>query len=188
MARHLLFCFFLFLFIDQKLCAIEKDSAKTTHDSIIVKKHSPRKATIYSAVLPGLGQAYNKKYWKIPVIYAGFAGLGYWFVYEQRNYKTYYDALKLRLDNNPSTIDDFEAEYSTEDLQTLKEYYARYRDLSVISLTLCYVINVVDAAVDAHLFSFDVSDNLTLKVEPIISPIAIKGIPPATGLNFRLQF
>jgi len=145
--------------------------------------HSPRKAAIYSAVLPGWGQIYNKKYWKLPIIYAGFVGLGYLVKVNHDDYKTYKNAYSMRLDGDSTTIDDYVDVYSQEDLVTLKDFYRRNRDLSAIGMGLLYVLNVLDAAVDAHLFHFSVSDELTLHVVPGYSPAIGNG--PAVTLNIQ---
>jgi hypothetical protein len=134
-------------------------------DSIMLL-HSPKKASIYSAVLPGLGQAYNKKYWKIPVIYAGFAGLGYFVISNNDKYKTYKEAYLHRVDDDPSTTDDYTDVYTDQDLATLKDFYRRNRDLAIIGMGVWYVLNILDASVDAHMYSFDVSDNLSMHVAP----------------------
>jgi hypothetical protein len=141
---------------------------KNPSDSLLVKgkpAHSPKKAAIYSACLPGLGQVYNKKYWKVPIIYAGFAGLGYGFYFNHREFKTYRNALRYRYDDDPATIDNF-PQYNDDNLVTLKNFYQRYRDLTVVGMVALYTLNVVDAAVDAHLFTFDVSDDLSMRIQP----------------------
>lgn len=158
-------------------------------DTIVIdqsKEKSPKKAAIMSACLPGLGQVYNgrKAYWKVPVIYAGFGGLIYGFSWNQSLFKTYRTALRLRYDNDPTTIDDYPA-YSDNDLVTLKNYYQRYRDLCVIGMAALYTLQILDAVVDAHLSSFDVSDDLSLQVSPAIAPSAF-GVTTMVGL--RLSF
>ncbi len=132
------------------------------------KKHSPKKAALYSTFLPGLGQAYNKKYWKIPVLYAGFGALAYSFNHNQTRFVKYRNAYKYRIDGDAATVDNYVGIYSDENLNTLQKYYHRYRDLTVIGVALVYILNIVDASVDAHLFTFDVSDNLSMKIQPAI--------------------
>lgn len=144
--------------------------------------HSPKKAAIYSAVLPGLGQAYNKKYWKIPIIYAGFGGLAYGFAWNEKYYKKYHVALKIRYDGDTSTHDAYENRFSDNDLVTLKNYYRRYRDLCVIGMAALYTLNVLDAVVDAHLYYFDVSDNLSMRISPAIYPTRY-GVAGSIGLT-----
>jgi Family of unknown function (DUF5683) len=162
-----LFTFLLFPFIAQAGNFPADTIAKT--DTAKVKIHSPKKAALLSACLPGLGQVYNHKAWKVPIIYAGFGGLGFGFGFNQKNYSLYRSALRLRHDDDPSTIDDF-PEYSDDDLVTLKNYYQRYRDLCIIGAAALYTLTILDAAVDAHLYNFDVSDNLALQFKPSLYP------------------
>lgn len=136
-------------------------------DSVILN-HSPVKATLLSTALPGAGQFYNKKYWKIPVLYGAFAGLGYLIKFNNDRYQTYKDAYIVRIDGDASTVDEFQNQFSEGDLKTLKDFYRRNRDLSIIFAGLVYVLNIVDASVDAHLFYFDVSDDLSLNIRPEI--------------------
>ncbi|HNR21175.1 MAG TPA: DUF5683 domain-containing protein [Bacteroidia bacterium] len=156
---------------------------KTSTTDSVVLKHSPHKATIYSTVLPGLGQAYNKKYWKIPIIYVGFGVSGYFAVDNQKQYKKYKEAYAVRLDGDENTIDQFADSYTDEDLRLLKNFYRRNRDLSYVSIGLIYVLNIVDATVDAHLFQFNVDDNLSLQWSP--APVSNTG---AMGLCMALKF
>jgi len=147
--------------------------------------HSPKKAALYSTFVPGLGQAYNKKYWKIPVIYAGFGALAYSFNFNQTRFLKYRNAYKYRIDGDPNTVDDFVGVYSDDNLNTLQKYYHRYRDLTVIGAAVLYVLNIVDASVDAHLFAFDVSDNLSMNIEPALINTSAT---TATGLSLKIKF
>lgn len=131
-----------------------------------IKHHSPKKAAIMSTILPGLGQIYNKKYWKVPVIYAGFVGLGIYFNYNQTRYVKYRDAYKYRVDGDSTTVDNYVGIYSDNALNDLQSNYHRYRDISLIGIGLLYIVNIIDASVDAHLFTFDVSDNLSMNIHP----------------------
>ncbi len=144
--------------------------------------HSPRKATIYSAVLPGLGQAYNKKYWKIPLIYAGFGAIGYFINWNNENYQLFRKGYQDLTDDNPETQDYLKIEAvrrnnfdldNPNQFSTLKtallsqqDYYRRNRDLLIISFIGFYGLNIIDASVDAHLYDFDISDDLTLNWQP----------------------
>lgn len=145
-----------------------QDSVITVTDTseVKVKKHSPTTAAIFSAIVPGLGQAYNKKYWKIPIIYTGFGVLGYFIYTNADRYDKYQQAYHVRVDDDPLTVDDFVNQYSDADLLTLKKYYRRNLEISIIGTTLLYVLNILDATVDAHLFYFDVSNDLSLRLEP----------------------
>lgn len=141
-------------------------------DSVKVEKlHSPRKATIMSAVCPGLGQIYNKKYWKLAIIYPAMGGLTYGFLWNHSYFKVYRDALRIRYDGDSTTIDQFSL-YSDDRIVTMKNYYQRYRDLCVIGFAAVYVLQVIDAAVDAHLYNFDVGPDLSFRWGPIFNSTA----------------
>jgi hypothetical protein len=152
--------------------------------------HSPKKAAAFSAMLPGLGQGYNHKYWKIPLIYAAGAGLGWFFWYEQGNFDLYTAAYHAKLDpNNGSNQTEPLVKYRTVDyLLESKNYFNRYRDLAVIGLTAWYILNVVDAAVDAHFWNFDknIDDNLGMHITPVCLPV-YGSIRPVPGIRFSLQ-
>lgn len=177
----------LLLFLIQA-SAQSSDSLKIkgASDSTLQKKHSPKKAAAMSALIPGLGQAYNKKYWKIPVIYGGFAGLGIALSATHKNYVAYRDAYKYRIDTLSSTVDDF-TEFSTENLNTLQDQYHKRRDLLTIGIGVLYFLNIIDAAVDAHLFYFDVSDELSMQIQPYIET-PIQANRAAKGITLTLKF
>lgn len=130
------------------------------------KDHSPAKATILSAIFPGLGQMYNHKYWKIPILYGGFAGLGYGISFNSREYKRFKTAYNLLTDKNPDTVDEFNGARSADELKSARDYYRRNRDYTIIGTAALYVLNIVDAHVDATLFDYDISDNLSVRIEP----------------------
>lgn len=157
-------------------------SQETIRDTVLAKKtevvHSPRKATIYSAVLPGLGQIYNRKYWKVPLVYGGFAALGYFITFNNEEYVKFRQAYSDILDTDPNTNSyvelftdprNLESEnigQSTERLRKAKDYWRRNRDLLVIGTAVFYAVNIIDASVDAHFFNFDISDDLTINWAP----------------------
>jgi hypothetical protein len=160
--------------------------------------HSPHKATFYSAIFPGLGQIYNKKYWKLPIIYGAIGGLGYAIHFNSTNYVKYKNAYRDFLIQDPGnksyikvipinlTVEDVEGQYATwfeQALENKREYYRRYRDLSYIGMAAIYVLNMIDATVDAHFYNFDVSDDLSMKLQPVIMEH-----DPVTGntLGFQL--
>ncbi len=165
-----------------KIAAI--DTSKTVKDSII--PHSARKAAIYSAILPGLGQAYNKKYWKIGIIVAGTGALIYSLNFSQGLYKNYKSELIKRQQNLGGLNPELNL-YSDANLNELQSYYRRNRDLSIIGMFLLYALNIVDANVDGHLFDFDVSEDLSLKISP--SPFNIyAGNTRGSGFSISLNF
>ena len=154
-------------------------------DSIAARKQiykGPRTASILSAIIPGAGQVYNRKYWKVPVIYAGLGGLGYLFVTHQSDYSYFRRNLVAIHDDNSSTEN--VTPYNSDQLVTLKNDSRRLRDLSAFGMGVIYLINIIDANVDAHLKTFDVSDDLSLKLSPVLIPAATYGF--ATGLKLNL--
>jgi hypothetical protein len=134
----------------------------------ITKVHSPTKATIMSLVFPGLGQAYNRKYWKMPIIYAGMGISIYFATTNSKSFKKFKTAYTDRVDNDPLTVDEYVDELSGEGLKANMDYHQRNKDLSYIVAGLFYVLNIVDAAVDAHLFNFPKNDNLSFNFQPSI--------------------
>jgi len=129
----------------------------------LLKKHSPHKATMYSAVIPGLGQAYNKKYWKIPIIYGAAGTFIYYFNHNNAEYNKYKNAY---YDMENGIIDHYEVYYSSKIVKSIKDNYRRNRDYNIIGLSAIYILNVIDATVDAHLFDYNVSDDLSFRLEP----------------------
>jgi len=134
-----------------------------------LKKHSPTKASLFSAVLPGLGQVYNKKYWKVPIIYAGLGIFTYYAVQENSAYVERKDAYLGRVNGDSTHYDKFMESgnyYSDDALLSSVELHKRNRDLMIILDVMIYLLQIVDASVDAHLFYFDVSDDLSLHYRP----------------------
>lgn len=136
--------------------------------------HSPKKATIMSAVLPGLGQIYNKKAWKVPILYGGFAAAGYFLNDNLKNITKYKDLYIAQTDGDPNTIND--SGLSLQVLDKAIDQYKQWRDLSYIAFAAIYALNIIDANVDAHLFYFDVSDDISLNIMPYMSPLRSQGV------------
>jgi hypothetical protein len=159
--------------------APETSDSTNIQEDITFHKHYPAKATIYSAVLPGLGQAYNKKYWKIPFVWGGFVGLGYMVNLYNKGYVNYKKAYYDLNDNNPLTKSYEETNlYKQNDYSDIKSYneifinridaYRNQRDLYIIITAGFYLFNILDANVNAHLIDFDISEDLTFNFEPVI--------------------
>lgn len=176
-----LFCIYslVILFVTTGFSAFSQETIK---DTLLVKKpvavHSPRKATIYSTVLPGLGQIYNKKYWKLPIVYGGFAALGYFINFNNGEYVKYRQAYSDFIDGDPNTnsflrlikdpnwlTKEKEAQLTTN-LRSAKDYWRRNRDLVVIGTVAFYAANIIDASVDANFFNFNVNNDLTINWVP----------------------
>lgn len=157
----------------QTACAQKSTATDTTLS--IRKPHpypNPTKAMIYSAILPGAGQLYNKKWWKVPIIYAGLGTCAYFAITNNQQYNIYHNALVQR-DNGQ--IDQFNNIYTNNDLVSIYTYYNRYMWFSILAGTFVYILNVVDANVDAQMHGFDVSDNLSFKVTPLFNSDYITG-------------
>ena len=161
------------------------------------KPHSPTKATIMSACLPGLGQIYNGKWWKVPIVYAGLGGLGYLVYSNYSEYSSYLHAYEFKTGDLPEgvTLNEHETElagkYSDSQLQTYKESYRRDFEFYTILTVAWYGLNILDACVDGHLYNYDISDDLSLSVDPYLRPTEPPIKTPQyaqVGLSFTLNF
>lgn len=153
-----------------------------------LKKHSPQRASIYSAVLPGLGQAYNQKYWKIPIVYAGFGALGYNIYFNNVEYQKLKEAYLYVINKDTFPINnDYVARYNAQQLQIGRDYYRRNLELGYILTGVWYILNIIDATVDAHFLNYDVGENLSLKLEPVFLSKPEKALPIA-GLSLSIRF
>jgi hypothetical protein len=129
----------------------------------VINPNAPAKAAFYSAVLPGLGQAYNKKYWKIPIVYIGL-GIGiYSYTWNQGKYHNYRDEYKRRLAGTADPNHTIYGGKSDDWVIRGQKFHQRNRDLSALITAGIYILNIVDANVDAHLMQFNVNDNLSVK-------------------------
>lgn len=187
--------------------SVPKDSLKISV-SQQKKVYSPKKASIYAALFPGLGQVYNGKYWKLPIVYGGYVGLIYVLGWNSNNYNDYFNAYKTiakyqavsqmskidkdylnelfkipywDLNINPSHFDSFKTQ-----LKGGKDYYRRNRDMSVIAIAALHVLSIIDASVDANLSDFDISDSLSMHIEPMPMNFGIG--PQVIGFNVAFNF
>ncbi len=143
----------------------QKDSTlkRDTSHFIPLVKHSAKKAAVLSASIPGAGQIYNKKYWKAPLVWAMVGGSVYYFIYNQQIYIDYRNNYRIRVDNDPNTSDNYSFLTNTQ-LKGQRDNARQSRDLSILMMAIAYSLNIIDANVDGHLYNFDVSDNLSMKV------------------------
>ena len=186
-----------------------KDSLKTdlkqegivVQDSIIVKRKkinplAPSKAAFYSAVLPGLGQIYNKRYWKVPIVYAVIGTGVYAYTYNDDRYDRFRTAFKSRqagftddefYDINGDNAEGAPPDLDQDDLERQQENYQRDRDLALVITIAMYALNIIDANVDAHLNQFNVDEDLSLDIQPYldIDPITNN---PNYGIAFTIKF
>lgn len=199
------FAVFLFsYFFSPSLIAQEKDSTQTglIQEVVIdstkitskpINPLAPAKAAFYSALLPGLGQAYNKKYWKIPIV-IGAIGTGvYFYTTNNKEYNRYRDAYKSRLagykndefyfDGNGNPLQD--PRVTTEALERGQKFYRKNKDLSLLITVGLYALNIIDANVDAHLMQYNIDENLTLSPHYQFNEINGRG---QTGLTLNFKF
>ncbi|MFP4023932.1 MAG: DUF5683 domain-containing protein [Thiohalospira sp.] len=167
----LLSVFFLTVFIT--CCSIYNSQAQQPDSNQkpdiaqnITQDHSPHKATMYSAVVPGLGQIYNEKYWKLPIVYGLTGVFIYAFDFNNNQYNKYKNAFA---EFDAGKITEFEGYTDKNIILRLKDNYRRNRDLNVIAIAGIYMLNIIDATVDAHLFDYDISENLSLNIQPSLS-------------------
>lgn len=179
---HIILLFFLFgnqFAFSQKIEDVIKKS-----DTLVIKEIDPlrpTKASFYSALLPGLGQTYNKKYWKIPIVFGAIGSSLYFYVNNNEKYHSYRDAYKRRLQG----FDDDEYQYLDDSrLIQAQRFYQRNRDLSLLVTVAFYVLNIVDANIDAHLAQFNVNDKLSFQPEVYPNEINYK-LNMGISLNYK---
>lgn len=183
--------------------AVPVDSVALRHD---LSKHvrpkfvpDPQRALWLSLVLPGAGQIYNRKYWKIPIVYGGFLGCTYAFMWNQQMYRDYSQAYLDIMDDDPRTQSYMEMlppryditgreDYFKDIFKNKKNRYRRYRDLSVFCFIGVYLLSVIDAYVDAHLSEFDISPELGMSVGPTVIGGGSYRNGQAVGLGCSLSF
>jgi len=130
----------------------------------IKKDKSPKKAALFSAIIPGSGQIYTEKYWKVPIVCGGIVTSIYFIEENNKKYKNYKEAALLSYETGENQLG-----YTYTELKTLKNHYRRNRDVSYFSLLGIYILNIVDASVNAHLYNFDVSDDISINIKPHLS-------------------
>lgn len=169
--RIVFFVFFIFFAsnaFSQRLSEVER------YDTALFNIHSPLKASLYSAVLPGLGQIYNKKYWKVPIIYAGAGVLVYYINFNHTRYQKYKSLYIKKVANDPSDLPDIASYITEEQLMGEIEYWSQNRDYLILGLAALYIANILDATVDAYLLDYEVSQDLSMKIKPALinSPVS----------------
>ena len=163
-----------------------QDTLPEFGDEPTVRLHSPTRATIYSAVLPGLGQVYNKKYWKVPIVVSTMGAAGYMIGYNRSIYREFKESYIAEIDSDSTTVSAFGPLYTTSYLETETERFRRYMEISYIAFIALYALQIVDASVDAHLFTFDVGPDLSFNLQPtLLQPRG--SARPITGLSLSLK-
>ena len=123
---------------------------------------SPKKAAIYSSIVPGAGQIYTKKYWKVPIIYGGLISSVYYIIESNQKFQSYKDGYIKRLGGDNDIYNDF----SDAQLVTLTNFHKRNREISTLCFLGVYLLNIIDASVNAHLFSYEIDEDLSLILQP----------------------
>ncbi len=172
----LLFVFsFSFIALHAQLTDSTTKKSITAKDSALKKtvlKFDPRKATIRSAIIPGWGQIYNKKYWKLPLVWGALGTTAGVYFYNVKYYRLLKNAYIYRINGQDDLVDPEFKNLSTESIRSYRNSFRQNVDYSVLFFLLFWGLNVVDATVDAHLKAFDVSDDLSLQIKPGYSPLA----------------
>lgn len=149
-------------------------------------KHSPKKAVILALTLPGAGQIYNKKYWKLPIVYGGLAASSFYIAYNHNKFKGFETALSIRRNGGD---DEYKDIYSSESaLETNMLNFRNERDRAILITAGIYLLQVIDAYVDAHLYDFDISDDLTMNIQPAFNyDIQTQSLQSGISLNLSLR-
>lgn len=161
-------------------------------DTVLLKsyaaRYDPRKALLYAAIVPGLGQIYNKKYWKLPLVYGGFIAIGYAINFYQEGYTKYKKELYYNLENGYTDDNDIRPgdEYTTSNYRKIVDQYKRERDFMIILMGGMYLLQIVDAHVDAHLKEFDLNPNLKVSIQPMVEQNSLIG--RQSGVSLILKF
>jgi hypothetical protein len=186
--------------IDSLQTVLVEDSVET-YVSTSTFKPDAQKAVWLATVVPGLGQIYNRQYWKVPIIYAGTLGLVYGITWNDRMYVDYKKGYVDLMDGNPNTnyfdyllpegvvLDDSNRDYYTRTIKTKLDTYQRNRDLCIIATAVLYLLSIIDAYVDAQLFDYDISPDLSLQLTPtVIAPSSSYEQDTSVGLSCKLKF
>lgn len=182
--------------------SILSDSIKRLdYGKVRMFKPDPNRAMWLSLLCPGLGQIYNRRYWKLPLVVGGFVGLGYATAWNNKMYVDYTKAYRDAMDNDPSTKsymdfyppttkeEDLDMAWLKKALKSKKDYYRRNKELCIISMVGMYLLCVVDAYVDASLMNFDISEDLSMQVKPaVINPQYTDKKLPSLGLQCAFNF
>ena len=194
------------LFLDSNDIIMEIDTSDIeviTIDSSKVFVPDPMKSVWFSALMPGAGQIYNRKYWKLPIIVGGFMGLAYGISFNSRYFTDYSNAYRDAYSNDPNANSyinflpysyrnnkewiEKNKEWIRSSLKSKKDYYRRNRDLCIVGMLAVYGLAMIDAYVDAQLYTFDISPDVSMKLSPAVLEPTVK-TPAVVGLQCSLVF
>lgn len=168
--------------VEATTTAVEESESKKIKTDYASLPKNPKKATILSAILPGAGQVYNNKAWKVPILYAGFMTDIYFIGYNNKRYQTFRSALFAFDEGDRSQFPSL----NRQSLVRNVDFWRESRDLTILLLAAIYALNLIDANVDAHLSGFDISDDIAMKIEPNMGTLAASG--NSMGLTLKFQF
>lgn len=194
MSRYITIKLFLLIFCTT---LVAQDN-KSMRDSLWMATHSAQRATLYSAVLPGLGQIYNRDYWKVPIVYAGFAAIVYFTIDNTNTYFDYRDGYYNLLNETGNESYKQLAAYPPEALgyskqaildifERNRDRFRRYREMNILTFIGFYLLNVIEANISAHFLHFDVSEELAFDVNPSLQKGIYTGAGTA-GITLSLKF
>lgn len=168
---------------------VNAETVETVHttDSALQKKHNPKIAIALSAVIPGAGQIYNRKAWKVPIIYAGLAATGYCVYYFAKETNQYKFEYRYRMQGKTDLLNPGLAYMDDETVLSMKKEQQRNMEISIAATAVVYVLNLIDAIVDAHLFYFDISDDLSMRWSPAMHTDTF-GRYNGGGVSFTFSF
>lgn len=176
------------LLAQQDSVVLKTGGKGTATDTVKASKHSPTTAMLLS-IIPGGGQIYNKKYWKLPIIY-GLLGTSSYFIYYSADkmllYKNEY--INRHTEGNESLLIPSLADKNDENIIDLKNKNQRYMEIAIGVTAILYALNIVDAMVDAHFYDFDISDDLSLRIAPNLIAPSMTGMRPAYGLTLNFKW
>jgi Family of unknown function (DUF5683) len=164
-----------------KANGIAKPVANITPKTKPLFEPIPKKSGMYSALLPGAGQFYNRQYWKLPIIYVGFGVAAYFIADNLNNYNDFRKAYISSI-NNPNRTDKYANIYTTDQLKILQSDYEKFLDLSILFTSIGYIGQIMDAVAGAHLRNFDISEDLSMRIDAVGTQHG-----PGIGLVFCLK-
>lgn len=167
---------------------IDKDSLRQARRRTLLADHDPDRAVRRSLVLPGWGQVYNRRIWKVPIIYAGLGTFGYFIYDNNQQFHKYRSEMFARYDSNTVLLPDPAlADLDDGNIIAIREYHRKFRDMNIIFAVLWYTLQAVDAYVDGHMAQFDVSDDLSMRLGPAVDFHPMNRRQWYTGFNITLQ-
>lgn len=202
MRKLFLSCLFLFSVfqvfssnIDFTTVTNQKVEGDTLEVEALKKPHSPKKAALMSAIFPGLGQIYNHKYWKVPLVYGIFGAAVYMVSYNTSQYNYFRNQYTYLVDyqagnSDGSKVNPDYLNYNADGLKQQSLQFKRLQELSFVVAGAVYILNIVDASVDAHLFTFDISDDLSMKINPaVVNSFSLNNsLNYSPGFSLKLNF